>query len=85
MAEKYYAICHDEGDDFSLWRDDRNIALLFKTRTDAYNYIKNCFGSDKTHKKYFNCEKATSVEVFRKKDEGWFYRCAIVPCKVFSK
>ena len=39
-----YAICHDEGDDFRLWRDDYTyVAPLFRTKTEAFNYIKKEF------------------------------------------
>ena len=39
-----YTICHDEGDDFSLWRDDYTyVAPLFRTKTEAFNYIKKAF------------------------------------------
>lgn len=78
-----YAICHDEGDDFRLWRDDYTyVAPLFRTKTEAFNYIKKEFPKYMIFKRRKNCENATNVTVHRKKDEGFIYRCAIVPCKV---
>ena len=79
-----YTICHDEGDDFRLWRDDETwIAPLFKTKAQALDYIKKSFGENVRYKStYIDWDKTTCVEIFRQKEKGFFYRCSIVPCKV---